>query len=111
MGMQITEQSVEIQELNDRYKDALREKVDLYDELVESVKELVNRNSRFMKNEIELCRLVNECAVMKRELEQKEKTVEDLKKQNMQKSGNDRALQQRIEDRIQHKQEMLRTTR
>jgi hypothetical protein len=47
----------------------LREKVDLYDELIESVKELVNRNARFMKNELEVCRLVNECAVMKRELE------------------------------------------
>jgi len=43
--------------------------VDLYDELVESVKELVNRNSRFMRNEVEMCRLVNECAIMKRELE------------------------------------------
>lgn len=78
MGMQISEQSVEIDELNERYKHALREKVDVYDELVESVKELVNRNSRFMKNEIEICKLVNDCAVMKRELEQKEKTIEDL---------------------------------
>jgi hypothetical protein len=55
--------------LNERYKSALREKVELYDELVECVKELVNRNARYMKNELEVCRLVNECAVMKRELE------------------------------------------
>ena len=70
----------------------MREKVDVYDELVESVKELVNRNSRFMKNEIEICKLVNECAVMKRELEQKEKTIEDLNKDLDQKSGQDKAL-------------------
>jgi hypothetical protein len=60
---------MEIDELNERYKSALREKVELYDELVECVKELVNRNARYMKNELEVCRLVNECAVMKRELE------------------------------------------
>jgi hypothetical protein len=89
--------------LNERYKLALREKVDLYDELVESVKELVNRNSRFMKNEIEICRLVNECAVMKRELEQKEKTIEDLNKDMALKSGNDRALEKRVLERIDHK--------
>jgi hypothetical protein len=47
----------------------LREKVEVYDELVECIKELVNRNARFMKNEIEICKLVNESAVMKRELE------------------------------------------
>ena len=47
----------------------MREKVDVYDELIESLKELVNRNSRFMKNEIEICRLINETSVMKRELE------------------------------------------
>jgi hypothetical protein len=74
-GMQISEQSTEIEELNEKYKGALRDKVEVYDELVESIKELVNRNSRFMKNEIEICRLVNECSVMKRELEQKEKTI------------------------------------
>lgn len=59
MGMEISEQSQEIDDLNERYKVALREKVDVYDELVESIKELVNRNSRFMKNEIEICRLMN----------------------------------------------------
>lgn len=69
MGMQISEQSKEIEQLNERYKSALRDKVDVYDELVECIKELVNRNARFMKNEIEICRLMNESAVMKRELE------------------------------------------
>lgn len=41
MGMQIGEQSEEIDELNEKYKRALRDKVDIYDELVESLKELV----------------------------------------------------------------------
>lgn len=76
--------------MNERYKSVLREKVDVYDELVESVKELVNRNARFMKNEIEICKLVNECAVMKRELEQKEKTIDDLGKELAKESGQDK---------------------
>lgn len=41
----------------------------LYDELVESVKEMVNRNAKFMKNEIEICKMATECSVMKKELE------------------------------------------
>lgn len=69
MGMQISDQTDEIAELNEKYKAALREKVDVYDELIESLKELVNRNSRYMKNEIEICKLINETAVLKRELE------------------------------------------
>lgn len=89
----------------------MREKVDLYDELVESVKELVNRNARFMKNEIEICRLFNECAVMKRELEQKEKTIEDLHKDLALKSGSDKALEKRVNERIQNKQETLKKMR
>jgi len=100
-----------VEELNERYKKALREKVDLYDELIESVKELVNRNARFMKNELDLCRLMNECAVMKRELEQKEKTVEDLAKEALAKSGNDKGLEFRNNSKMNGKVESLRKLR
>lgn len=40
LGLEIGDHQEEIDELNDRYKDALREKVDVYEELVESLKEL-----------------------------------------------------------------------
>jgi chromosome segregation ATPase len=89
----------------------LRDKVGLYDELVESVKELVNRNARFMKNELEVCKLVNECAVMKRELEQKEKTIEDLTKDVGGNKGNEMVLESRIKERIDNKVENLRKIR
>jgi len=52
--------------------------VDIYDELVESLKELVVRNSKHTKNELEISKLNNETKVLKRELEQKEKTIQDL---------------------------------
>lgn len=96
MGMQISEQTDEISELNEKYKSALREKVEVYDELIESLKELVNRNSRFMKNEIEICKLINETAVIKRELEQKEKYVEDIAKDIDEKSVRDEDLKKKI---------------
>lgn len=64
-----------------------------------------------MKNELEVCKLVNECAVMKRELEQKEKTIEDLTKDVTMKSGNEMVLEKRIKDRIDNKVENLRKIR
>lgn len=64
-----------------------------------------------MKNELEVCRLVNECAVMKRELEQKEKTIEDLTKDVANKSGNEIILEKRIKDRIDNKVENLKKIR
>lgn len=83
----------------------------MYDELIESLKELVNRNARFMKNELEICKLVNETAVLKRELEQKEKYVEDMARDLDQRSVQDPELQRRVEQRVQGKQEMLRKLR
>mmetsp|Transcript_48391 Transcript_48391/g.35604 ORF Transcript_48391/g.35604 Transcript_48391/m.35604 type:complete len:94 (+) Transcript_48391:1442-1723(+) len=56
-----------------------------------------------MKNEIEICKLVNECSIMKRELEQKEKTIEDLAKDVAQKSGNDKIVEGKIKERIDQK--------
>jgi len=85
--------------------------VNLYDELIESVKELVNRNARFMKNEIEICRLVNECSVMKRELDQKEKTIEDLSKDVASKTGNDKIVEGKLKDRIEKKVGNVRVLR
>ena len=70
---------------------------------MESVKELVNRNSRFMKNEIEICKLINETAVLKRELEQKEKYVEDLSKDIDKRSLNDRDLVSKVSTRVEQK--------
>ena len=96
MGMEITEQQKEIEQLNERYKTALRDKVDVYDEFVECIKELINRNARFMKNELEICRLTNESAVMKRELEQKEKTIEEFNKKIKTHPGADKEFMTRL---------------
>ncbi len=71
--------------------------------MIESVKELVNRNARFMKNEVEICRLINETAVLKRELEQKEKVCEDLAKDLEKRSVNDEELKRIVNERIEQK--------
>ena len=45
--------------LNERYRKALKDKIGVYDELVSAVKQLAQRNTEFMANEIEICRLMN----------------------------------------------------
>ena len=63
--------------LNARYSRALQDKVAVYDQLVTSVRQLADRNSVFMKNEVELCRLANLSSITKLELEQKEKAIQE----------------------------------
>jgi hypothetical protein len=43
--------------------------VELYDEFNESLKELVSRNTRFLKNEIEITKIINQAKVMTKELD------------------------------------------
>ena len=47
MGMQTSDQSSEIERLNSKYRQALKEKVALYEDLSESAKELVVRDARW----------------------------------------------------------------
>ena len=46
---------------------------------MQSVRTLADRNSLFMRNEVELCRLANLASITKLELDQKEKAIEELK--------------------------------
>lgn len=88
-SIDIKDQTEEIAQLNDRYARALAEKVGVYEELVKSVKDLTDRNATFMRNEVELCRLKNVTSITKKELEQKEKSTQELKIE-IQKTGNTR---------------------
>ena len=74
----LRDQTEEIDVLNNRYRRALKDKVSVYDELVKAVKQLTDRNSTFMRNEIEICRLTNLSSITKKELEQKEKMAQEL---------------------------------
>lgn len=78
MGMEISGQSEEIEKLNQRYRQAVSDKLTLYEDFTESVKEVNKRDARFLLNELEMCRLVNEASIIKRELEQRERSVEEL---------------------------------
>lgn len=69
----------EIDVLNKRYRRALRDKVTTYDELLNAVKMLAERNSTYMSNEIEVAKLTNLTSISKKELEQKEKIHQELK--------------------------------
>ena len=67
-NLTMSEQKAEIEELNMKYRKALKDKVAVYEELVAAVRMLAERNSKFMKNEVELCRLTNNVAIIKRQL-------------------------------------------
>ena len=56
MNVDLRDQTEEIDVLNSRYRRALKDKVSVYDELVKAVKQLTDRNSSFMRNEIEICK-------------------------------------------------------
>ena len=78
VDVELRDTTEEIDVLNSRYRRALKDKVSVYDELVKAVKQLTDRNSTFMRNEIEICRLTNLSSITKKELEQKEKMAQEL---------------------------------
>ena len=51
----------------------------VYIELVQSIKELSSRHNKFFNNEIRLVKMQNECSMLKKQLDQKEKQCEDLR--------------------------------
>lgn len=66
--------------LNNKYRDALSDKVIYYQQLVEALKQLVERQTQFVKNEVEICQITNETKVIRLELSQKELFMAELSK-------------------------------
>ena len=54
LGLEIGDHQEEIEQLNTRYQMALCDKVEVYEELIECIRELVKRNASFIQNEFEL---------------------------------------------------------
>jgi hypothetical protein len=51
-----TQQTI-MQKLNDKYREALTEKVSAYQSLIDNLKFLTDKQSQFVKNEVEMTRL------------------------------------------------------
>ena len=64
------DQTEEISLMSDRYRRALKQKVQLYDQLTKAVQTLAQNNGKYMENEIELCRLGNLVSIEQKELDQ-----------------------------------------
>jgi predicted RNase H-like nuclease (RuvC/YqgF family) len=79
LEVDLKDQTDEIDVLNSRYRKALKDKVSTYEELLNAVKMLAERNSTYMNNEIEIAKLTNLTSISKKELEQKEKIHQELK--------------------------------
>ena len=69
MGMQVGELQEEVDSLNEKYKAALRDKVHVYDEMAESLKEKVSRNCRALRNMLDMAKTASMVSVMKREMD------------------------------------------
>ena len=78
LEIDLKDQTEQIDHLNIKYKKALADKVSVYDELLNAVRMLADRNATYMNNEIEISKLVNLTSITKKELEQKEKTHQEL---------------------------------
>ena len=48
LGLEIGDHQEEIDQLNSRYQTALRDKVEVYEELIECVRELIKRTANFV---------------------------------------------------------------
>ena len=78
----------------------------MYDELVKAVKQLTDRNSTFMRNEVEICRLTNLSSITKKELEQKEKHAQELE-EKISKHDKGQKLRAAADGQIKQKQEKI----
>lgn len=72
---------------------------------MEVLKALIETKSRFVKNEVEACRIANEAKLTRLELEQKEMFLAELAKGNNGLLGGDEASDKRRQERIQARQE------
>jgi len=69
LEIDLKDQTEEIDVLNNRYRRALKDKVTVYDELLNAVRMLADRNAQYMTNEIDISKLVNLTSITKKELE------------------------------------------
>ena len=77
-GPDIKDQMDEIDELNARYTKSLRNKVLNYDKLKESIQAVNQRQSDFMKKEMNICMLQNLTSITKKQLDQKQNVNQRL---------------------------------
>lgn len=70
MSMQTSEQTQEIQRLNGKYRKAINAKLALYKDFCESIQVLIQRDTRYLQNQLDDASLKSETTIIKRELEQ-----------------------------------------
>jgi hypothetical protein len=86
--------------------------MELYPELQDSVKELTVRDARLLGNELDTTLLQNESSIIKRELEQKERDIEELMQEisssSNENEGEEGILIQQIKQKVNKKLDNLR---
>jgi len=70
--MEVTDQTEQLAALNRLYKDALEHKVAVYNNLIDNLKMLSEKQSQFVAQEIEKTKMQNQLKLLKLELNQRE---------------------------------------
>ena len=75
----ISDARKELDQVNARLLDTLNEKNGMYDQLAKNTRELLDIDNTIQRNSQEIARLVQEFGILRKELEQKEKIIYDLR--------------------------------
>ena len=70
--MEVSDQTEQLAALNRLYKDALEHKVAVYNNLIDNLKMLSEKQSQFVAQEIEKTKMQNQLKLLKLELNQRE---------------------------------------
>ena len=70
--MEVSDQTEQLAALNRLYKEALEHKVDVYNNLIDNLKMLSEKQSQFVVQEIEKTKMQNQLKLLKLELNQRE---------------------------------------
>ena len=69
----------ELEQVNAKLLDTLNEKNGMYDQLSKNTRELLDIDNTIQRNSQEIARLVQEFGILRKELEQKDKIIYDLR--------------------------------
>ena len=105
----IDEDKAELEKINQALVEALDAKNKLYDELTDNTKQLLDTNETIQKNAQEIARLSQDLEFLKKELEQKEKIVYDLRIELEQKKQLIEDLKEEVEEKKQLIEQLQQT--
>ena len=102
----VKDQTKELKTMNEKYRIAVSEKVEKFNNHCENLRQLLDRQAKFVSNEVSLTKVKNEIKLLKLEISQKEQFINDFQKGDSSMLGGDDSKKK---ERIHLKQNMIAT--